>query len=194
MGKEANIKRVLTYLVCFAVSFFLYGVFHELIGHGLTAILLGGSIDSIHLFCFKVFPNFEWSGIPGGVGIDNLEEGKLLDIVIIVGPISTWVVSLLAVIVLWVRRPAGLLRVILVCLSLWCYDLLGEALLVWGIPKYLFFHSESPFHYEAAVRLGIQDPLFHIFSIGTSICILAGVMLRLIRNNKRQKTVNQEVI
>ena len=194
MSKRANTKRIFTYLVCFAVSFFLYGICHELIGHALTAVLLGGSIDSIHLFCFKVFPNIEWSGIPGGVGIDNLTEGKLLDIVIIMGPISTWIISLLAVIVLWVRQPVGLLRVLLVCLSLWCYGFLGETLLVWGIPKYLLFHSDSPHHYEAAVRLGIQDPLFHIFSIGTSICILAGVMLCLIRNNKRQKTVNQKAI
>jgi hypothetical protein len=187
MGKETKIKRVFTYLVCFTICCFLYGLCHELIGHGLTAILLSGSIDSIHLFGFKVFPNFGWSGIPGGLGIDDLPTGKLLDIVIIMGPISTWLVSLLAVIALWIRYPTGLLRVVLVCLSFWCYDLLGEALMVWGIPKYLFFHSDSPGHYEAAIRLGVQDPLFHIFSIGTSVCILAGVVLRLIYDHKQLK-------
>ncbi len=189
MGKEAKIKWVFTYLVCFTICCFLYGLCHELIGHGLTAILLGGSIDSIHLFGFKVFPNFEWSGIPGGVGIDNLPTGKLLDIVNIMGPISTWLVSLLAVIALWIRRPVGLLRVILVCLSLWCYDLLGETLMVWGIPKYLIFlpSGQLPGHYEAAIRLGVPISLIHVFSIGTSVCILAGVALRLIYDHKQLK-------
>jgi len=178
----------LIYLACFAICGFLYGACHELIGHGLTTIILGGRIASLHLFGFRVFPNFGWSGIPGGLGIDDIPTQKHQDIVIIMGPISTWLVSLLAVVVLWIRRPKGLLRIVLVCLSLWCYDLLCETWMGWGIPQYLFFSSRPPLHhYEAAVRLGVPISLIYIFSIGTSVCILAGVVLRLILDYKQQK-------
>lgn len=193
MVVKSKLKLWLSYLVCLIICCFLYGLCHELIGHGLTSILLGGSVDSIHLFCLKVFPDFEWSGIPGGLGIDDIPTGELLDIVIIMGPVSTWLVSLLAVITLWIRQPTGLPRIILVCLSLWCYDLLGETLMVWGIPKYLFFSLRPPLHhYEAAIRLGVPSSLFIVFSIGTSVCILAGLVLRLIYDHKLQKQQNRK--
>ena len=187
MGESSKIRLVLIFLVCLAICFALSGVWHELIGHGLTTILVGGRIVSINLFGFRIFPNFGFSGIPGGLGIDNIPTQKFHDIVVIMGPISTWLVSLLAVITLWIRQPTGLLRVILVCLSLWCYDLLGETFTAWGIPKYLFFHSRPPVHYEAAVSLGIPGPLFHVFSIGTSVCLFAGLVMRLIWDHKQRK-------
>jgi hypothetical protein len=93
----------------------------------------------------------------------------------------------LAVITLWICHPKGLFRVVLVCLSFWCYDLLGEVLTVWGIPKFLVFYSRPPQHYQAALRLGIQDPLFYLFCIGMPVLIVSGVVFRLMVDHTKRK-------
>ncbi len=77
MGNRNWIRPGLTWIICLAICCFLYGLWHELIGHGLVGVLLGGSIDSVHLFSFKVFPNFGFSGIPGGVGLENMHPPGL---------------------------------------------------------------------------------------------------------------------
>jgi hypothetical protein len=187
MGKRTKIKLALTYLVCLAICFVLHILWHELVGHGLVGILAGGHITDLNLFGFRVLPEFGWSGIPGGIHIEDVATPTLHELTVLTGPLSTWCVAVLAIILLRMRRWKGLSRVILVCLSLWWYDLLSETLLAWGIPKYIFFYSRPPVHYDSAIWLGIPGPLFHIFSIGTSICLLAGLVICFIRDHKRQR-------
>lgn len=187
MVEKSKMSLCLIYFICFVICVALHVVWHELIGHGLVGILAGGHISSLDLFGVGLFPEFGWSGIPASIGIEDTATPTGHEISIVAGPLSTWCVSVLAVLLLWVRRWKGLVKVILVCLSLWWYDILGETLTAWGIPKYIFFYSRPPVHYEAAVRLGIPSPLFHVFSIGTSVCLLAGLIVRLIRDHKQGK-------
>lgn len=185
MDKRSYIRLALTCLVCLAICLVLSVLWHELIGHGLVGILAGGHITELNLFGVRIFPNFGWSGRPGSIGVEDIPTPKLHEVMVLAGPLSTWCVAVLAVILLWMRRWKGLMRVILVSLSLWWYDLIGETFTSWGIPKYIFFYSRPPVHYDAAVSLGIPGLFFNVFSIGTSICLLAGLVLRLILDYKR---------
>ncbi len=187
MGERSKIKLGLTYVVCFAICFALGILWHELIGHGLVGILAGGHITDLNLFGFRFLPEFGWSGIPGSIHIEDVATPVLHELTVLSGPLSTWCVAVLAVVSLWVRRWKGPGKVILVCLSLWWYDMLGETLTAFGIPKYIFFYSRPPVHYNAAVWLGIPGSLFIIFSIVTSVCLLAGLVLRLIYDHRQRK-------
>jgi hypothetical protein len=187
MDERSKITLSLTYVVCFAICFALSILWHELIGHGLVGILAGGQITNLNLFGFRVLPEFGWSGIPASIHIEDVATPTLHELTILTGPLSTWCVAVLALVLLWVRHWTGRVRVILVCLSLWWYDMLGETLTAWEFPKCTFFYSRPPVHYNAAVWLGIPGPLFHIFSIGTSVCLFAGLVLRLIYDHKQWK-------
>jgi hypothetical protein len=187
MGEKSKMSLCLIYFVCFVICFALNVVWHELIGHGLVGILAGGHISSLDLFGVKLFPEFGWSGIPASIGIEDTATPAGHEISIVAGPLSTWCVSVLAVLLLWVRRWKGLVKVILVCLGLWWYDILGETLTAWKIPKGIFFYSRPAVHYEAAVRLGIPGPFFHVFSIGTSVCLFAGLVTCLIWDHQQRK-------
>lgn len=187
MGETSKMRLSLTYVVCFAICFVLNMLWHELIGHGLVGLLAGGHITHLDLLGIRLLPEFGWSGIPGSIHIEDIATPTLHEVTVLTGPLSTWCVAILALALLWVRRWTGLVRVILVCLSLWWYDLLGETLTAFGIPKYIFFYSRPPVHYNAAVWLGIPGPLFHVFSIGTSVCLSAGLVLRLIYNHRERK-------
>ena len=187
MSEKSKISLFLIYFVCFVICFALNVVWHELIGHGLVGILAGGHITHLDLFGVRLLPKFGWSGVLGGCHVEDIPTPMGWEVAVLAGPISTWCVSVLAVLLLWVRRWKGLVKVILVCLSLWWYDILGETLTAFKIPKGIFFYSRPAGHYEAAVWLGIPGPLFHIFSIGTSVCLLAGLMMYLIRDYKQRK-------
>lgn len=194
MSETNKIKVALTYLVCLPISILLCLVWHEVFGHGLVGILAGGHITDLDLLGVRFLPEFGWSGIPGSIHIENIATPTGHELAVLSGPLSTWCVSVLAIVLLWVRRWKGLVRVILVCLSLWWYDILTETLSIWALPKGIWFHkgafvfySRPPVHYESAVRLGVPGSLFIIFSIGTSVCLLALLVIRLIMDHKRQR-------
>jgi len=191
VGKN-KIRMALIFLVCLPICLLLMVVWHELVGHGLTAILTGGRLTLVDLFGVQIWPEF---GKPGFLGrIDWKGAAGYRDVIDVAGPLSTWCVSVLAVVLLWVKRWKGFMHAILVCLSLWWYDILTETLSIWGLPRGIWFHkgrfflySHGPVHYESAVRLGIPGSLFIIFSIGTSVCLLAGLVIRLIMDHKLRK-------
>lgn len=153
---------------------------------------MGGRITLLDLFGVQIWPEFGKPGLPGRM--DWVGAPGSRDFVCIAGPLSTWCVSVLAVVLLWMKRWKGLMYVILVCLSLWCYDIFTETLSIWGFPRGVWFrngrfflYSRGPMHYESAVRLGVPGSLFIIFSIGTSVCLLAALVIRLIIDYKRQR-------
>ena len=199
---KSKIRLALLFLFCLPLCMLLMAVWHEVVGHCLTAILMGGRIILLDLFNVQIWPEFGKPGLPGKMVWVGAPGSR--DFVGIAGVLSTWCVSVLAVVLLWVRRWKGLRKVILVCLSLWCYDILTETLSIWGFPRAVWFHNWRPYlyyglgtaHYKSALNLGIPGSLFIIFGIGTTVCIIAGLLIRLIMDYKqqRQKTVNQEAI
>ena len=198
---KSKIRLALLFLFCLPLCMLLMAVWHEVVGHCLTAILMGGRIILLDLFNVQIWPEFGKPGLPGRM--DWVGAPGSRDLIGIAGPLSTWCVSLIAVILLWVKRWKRLMYVILVCLSLWCYDIFTETLSIWGFPRAIWFYNWHPYlyhgeagHYKSALNLGIPGSLFVIFGIGTTACIIAGLVIRLIMDYKqqRQKTVNQEAI
>lgn len=190
---KSNIRLALLFLFCLPLSMLLMAVWHEVVGHCLTAILMGGRIILLDLFGVQIWPEFGKPGLPGRM--DWVGAPGSRDFVGVAGVLSTWCVSVLAVVLLWVKRWKRLMYVILVCLSLWCYDILTETLSIWGFPRAVWFRNGHFYlyrgigagHYESAVRLGIPSSLFIIFGIGTSVCLLAALVIRLIIDYKRQR-------
>jgi hypothetical protein len=65
MSETNKIRVALTYLVCLPVCILLCLVWHEVLGHGLAAILAGGRITLLDLFGVQIWPEF---GKPGFLG------------------------------------------------------------------------------------------------------------------------------
>ena len=181
-------KLVLTYLVCLLVCFTLLIFWHEVMGHGLVGVLAGGQVTHVEVWGLKLWPELRWigwSGSPGRCGVEGITTVTGWALHIVAGPLSTWCVSVLAVILLWARRWTSLPRVILVCLSLWWVDLFHKAMTSFGIRRFIFWGPAGNIHYDAAVSLGIPGPLFQAFAVGTSVCLLAGLVVRLIGDHRR---------
>ncbi|MHC4602633.1 MAG: hypothetical protein ACYS6W_04785, partial [Planctomycetota bacterium] len=156
-------------------------VWHEVVGHCLPIILMGGRVTLLDLFGVQIWPDFGEPGLRGRV--DYVGAPGSRDFVGIAGPLSTWCVSVLAVILLWVKRWKRPMYVILVCLSL-----------IWGFPVAVWFNNGHFYlvrgmsdHYKSAVNLGIPSSLFIIFGIGTTVCLVTGLLIRLIKDYKRRK-------
>lgn len=198
MGKVLMIKNTKTrwallFLFCLPPCMLLMAVWHEVVGHCLTAILMGGRIILLDLFNVQIWPEFGKPGLPGRM--DWVGAPGSRDLIVIAGPLSTWSVSVLAVVLLWVKRWKRFMYVILVCLSLWCYDIFTETLSIWGFPRAIWFHNWRPYlyrgdgahHYQSALNLGIPGSLFIIFGIGTTVCIVAALIIRLTMDYKATK-------
>ena len=112
MGERSKMRLGLIYVICFAICFALGVLWHELIGHGLVGIMLGGHITDLDLLGVRFLPEFGWSGIPGRIHIEDIATPTSHELAILAGPLSTWCVSLLAVVLLWVRHWRGPARMI----------------------------------------------------------------------------------
>ena len=159
-----------------------------------TIILMGGRITLLDLFGVQIWPEFGKPGLPGRM--DWVGAPGSSDVTSVVAPLSTWCISVLAVVLLWVKRWTRLMYVILVCLSLWCYDILTQTLVIWGCPRAVWFHNWRPYivygnadrYHESAVNLGIPGSLVIIFGIGTTVCLIAALVIRLIMDYRAAKT------
>ncbi len=157
-------------------------------GHGLVGVLAGGHITYVEVFGVKLWPEIGWAGWSSALGRCGVEGFRIRTgwgLHMIAGPLSTGCVSVLAVVLLWLRRWTGLLRVILVCLSFWWIDLLSEALSSWDILHSILRFRRSGVHYHAALELGIPSLVVGVFAIGISACLLTALVIRLICDRRR---------
>lgn len=162
------------------------GVFcHEVLGHVLVGVLVGGSVADICILGLQVWPGFSWVGWDGRYGYCDVEciptaTGDALSR--IAGAMSTWFVSVVAIIALWLRRWRGPARALLACLSLWWLDLLTYLLPSWGLRRSVFWGGSSYSEpYQAAMELGVPGRLFQAFGIASSALLLTLLTWRLLR-------------
>ena len=196
---KSKIRLALLFLFCLPLCMLLMVIWHEVVGHCLTIILMGGRITLLDLFGVQIWPEFGMPGRPGRV--DWIGAPGSRDIGNILGPLSTWCISVLAVVLLWVKRWKRLMYVILVCLSLWWYDILTETLSIWGLPRAVWFSNGHFYlyrgigsdHYKSALNLGIPGSLFIIFGIGTTVCLVAALVIRLIMDYKSAKAKDSKL-
>jgi len=158
---------------------------HEL-AHGLTATAFGGRIEQLELYGLQLWPRLHWNGWSGRYGQcessnNNTFTGQALES--LAGAMSTWLVSLIAATLLWLRRWTRWPRTILIVLSFWWIDLLTYLLPSWGIPRSLFWgQNQISEPYDAAIALGIPGPAFQAFAIASCALIAAATMMRLRRD------------
>jgi len=154
---------------------FLGTLTHELIGHGVTTILLGVKITEICVLFFKI--NQEGSsftsclsnnGFFGGLTI-KFEESTPINywFVAIMGSLSTFLVSILfSFILLFKKKLTGYLKQILIVFSLYFVDLL------YGFFKILF-KSGDFFYISTKLEISlIPLILITFFGAFTTITIL----------------------
>lgn len=178
----ARLARGLILLVLLVISLPLGTLCHELIGHGMVGVLVGGTISGVEILGVRLWPTVGWNGWSGYYGIIGV-EGVTTDfgdaVMSLGGSMSTWLVSVLACAALWVRRWGAAPRTVLVVLSLWWIDLLTYTLPSWGIRRSILwggFYSEP---YEAAVSLGIPGPAFQAFVLASCALLAAAAALAL---------------
>lgn len=151
---------------------FLGTLWHEVIGHGLTGVLLGGRITYVEALGFQWWPQVNPVGFSRGYGACNVSglDTVTRDAVCnLAGSLSTWVVSLAALVALWAGRWSGWKRTLLLLLGLWWVDLLTYTLPTWGVRRSVLWGAMYSEPYVAATDLGIPGPLFQAFVLATCI-------------------------
>ena len=156
---------------------------HEVIGHVLVGWLVGGQVTFVEVLGFELYPYPGWIGWQGHYGccdVEDVPSATAENVVSLAGSASTWMVSVVATIALYLRRWRGPRRAILVCASLWWIDLATYLLPVFGFRRSLFWGGTYSEPYEAAVALGVPGLLFLTLALGSSALLAAALVARLI--------------
>jgi len=157
-------------------------VCHEVLGHGLAAIALGGRVTRLEVLGFQVWPRIRWVGWQGRYGwcdYDGVEDARADAWVGLAGSGSTFVVAVLATVALWFARRVWLRRILIV-LSLWWIDLLTYLLPVFGLKRSILWGARYSEPYEAAVALGVPGALFVLLAF-TGCAVLGAVTVCAVR-------------
>ena len=180
-------KAAIAYLIAFTLSLPIGTFWHEVMGHGLAGKLVGGRVSYLEVCGVQLWPQLGWRGWPdrfGSCRTDGIRTLPGRHLCRLAGSLSTWCVAVLATLLLWAKRWRGLARIALVCLSVWWLDVLTYTLPSWGLRRLIFWWSRYAEPYEAAVALGIPGPLFQAFAVGTSACLLAALVGRLVQDHR----------
>ena len=103
------IKKIVVVSLVGIVMVLLALFIHEL-GHVLAALFLGVDILRVHFFNFTVYPNFgiqEMQGFLGQVYWEKPFNDIYSGIILLMGSLLTWIVSVFFIIILYVRKARG---------------------------------------------------------------------------------------
>lgn len=186
-----RLSRALALLVTLfivVVVFWLQIPWHEVVGHGLMGVVCGGKVTYMQVFGVQIVPTFGWTGIGegftnvGDIDFSGLGPSTCYHLMTLAGSLSTWMVAMVSVTLLWIRRWRGWRRAVLATLSVWCLDLLTFTLPSFGIRRGVFIGTTESEPYEAAVALGIPGALFQAVVVSTSALVLVMLTLRLVQD------------
>lgn len=156
-------------------------------GHALVGVVYGGRVRQVVVLGTELYPRVAWIGWEGWFGschVDGLPSAAAERVVSLAGSVSTWLVSVVACVVLYVRRWRGLARAALVCASLWWIDLVTYLQPALGLRRWLFWGATHSEPYEAAIALGIPGALFLTLALGSSALLAAALAARLIKDRR----------
>lgn len=91
------------------------------------------------------------------------------------GSMSTWAVSLIAIVVLWCKPWRRWPRTVLIYLGIWWIDLLTYTWTTWGLQRSILWGGTYSEPYVAATSLGIPGWLYQVFVLLS--CALLGIAL-----------------
>lgn len=152
---------------------------HEIIGHGLTGVVLGGRITYVEVLGLRLWPKpglVGWPAAYGYCGVDGLTPEWRKAVMGLGGSISTLLAAILALVTLRVRRWSIWPRAMLLAVGAWWVDLLTYTLPVWGLRRSIFWGGRISEPYEAAVMLGVPGVLWQVFVVvACGACTIAWV-------------------
>ncbi|MBN2447794.1 MAG: hypothetical protein JXO22_13770 [Phycisphaerae bacterium] len=169
--------RVFAVAAALTLSGIIGILWHEVVGHGLTCILCGGTITFVEVLGLRVYPDVTWIGWPFGFHFGMCGNDGLMDftsdaVVRLGGSLSTWLVAVFATVMLLRRRKRGILTWGLALLSIWWLDAVLYTLPVWGLRKLVFWGSNYAEPYLAATDLGCPGWLFQVIVFGSAFVML----------------------
>jgi hypothetical protein len=189
------------FLVTLALVWTASLLLHEL-GHGLTARVLGGNIAWL-----RVWPGIEAWPSPGqavegewgtaimrlaytrgpGWGTDGWRDG----VVRLMGSGTNLLLAALALGSLWLFRPRGWLRLLLIAQALMFADLLLYCTLpeFLGLPHYLVFGGSIAEPVDGAASLGCPRWGFILFAVLVSALMMWGLVAYVRRERMRDRRV-----
>src|SRR5215470_6799677 len=124
MRRWATIAK---YVLLLALSQPVGTMWHELAGHGLVGVLAGGRIASVEVWGLQIWPAVRWRGFEGHYGECDVQDIATVTgehLMELAGSMSTFGLAAVATAALWLWRPPGWRRAVLIVLSLWWIDLL----------------------------------------------------------------------
>lgn len=190
--------RVAGFVVLLALSQPIGTVWHEVLGHGLMGVLAGGRITRVEVWGLQVWPTVTWGGFQGHYGecdVDGIPSTMGEHLMELAGSMSTWLVALFATLILWMRRPRGWWRAVLVVLSLWWIDLFTYLLPSWGIRRSVLWGQSSYSEpVEAAFGLGIPRVAFQIVAVASCVLMAAMLAVTLRRGTDSDQAKRMELI
>ena len=104
------------------------------------------------------------------------------------GSMSTWIVSVVAVTLLWLRRWRPWSRAVLLLLGIWWIDLFTYTLPVWGLRRSVLWGGQYAEPFEAAVALGVPGWLFQAFVVGSCIALVVALCFGMRRSRPTKAT------
>ncbi|MFO0973336.1 MAG: hypothetical protein U1A27_07855 [Phycisphaerae bacterium] len=132
-------------------------LWHELVGHGLVGVALGGRIESADVLGVQVWPRVAWGGwkwMYGHCNVSGVPAARDAW-VNLGGSLSTFTVGVTATLLLRRRRWGRAKRRLLAWLSIWWLDLFRYSLPALGLPAIRLLVPRYSEPFEAARELGM---------------------------------------
>lgn len=184
-SRPARIRRFLLHVILPIAGCMIVGTaWHEVVGHGLTGVWFGGTITDVEIMGARVYPHFEWrgwSGYYGRIWVDGIDTARGEAWMLLGGAASTWLVSVVAVGLLWMRRWRGWPRRVLAWLGIWWIDLFTYMMPSWGLRRSILWGGTVSEPYEAAVALGAPGWAVQVFVIFSCALLAIALAIRLRR-------------
>jgi hypothetical protein len=176
VSKTRQLKQWLAHaivaIICGVGIFFA----HEL-GHALTALLLGGSVQVFNVLGIQWYPKLLWMpqlGLGGFVIWTNPYNPVVPNLIIAAGSTSTLLLALCAALLGNVTRARGVARTACLTLSLYFLDSVIHLIPVLGVTYYWATTRVRGFSeaYFAFADLGIPGPFYSAFVFIVTLVIL----------------------
>jgi len=146
---------------------------HEVVGHGLTAVAFGARITYIEVLGLQWYPTLKPADGPshlGQCGHTEITDPTSNAVIRLAGSLSTWFVGLFSLALLYTRRWRGWSKVLIIALSIWWIDLLANTLASFGIGRWVPWPQYSE-PYEAAMALGMRGSVFQVLVVISSAAL-----------------------
>lgn len=125
---KLNSKKIITTLILILIFGVILGTLcHEIIGHGLTAIILGGKVTEICIITFQINSSgVQFNPCVFGYMNYNLNEETPLKygFILIMGSVFTFIISLIATLILLFKKIKGYPKIIIMIFSLYFMDII----------------------------------------------------------------------